>query len=299
MQHCPECNKVNQGAFNFCWNCGAALRNVVNKEIEKLGSEIKQLKKENDSFQNKVAELKEQLADDVINREINQLRNEKIKQEENISRLNGLLTSANREINQLHNEKTKNKLLEENISRLNGLLSSANVEKNQLYSEKNVLKKDNDSLKKQVTELNKKDATIEKLKVQLAEEKEGKNRQEAYQFRSKYYISLGFIVLIFVITTIILSSKNNALDHKINHIENKVIPPLQSTHNFTPQNYKSIVDRCYFYDDNFNRTNRYILYGEKLKIIRMKDNFAYGIYTDSKGKTVFFGWVRLGDLEAK
>jgi len=34
-----------------------------------------------------------------------------------------------------------------------------------------------------------------------------------------------------------------------------------------------------------------------VKIVRIKDNFAYGIYAKEKGVTIL-GWIRMGDISA-
>jgi len=173
--------------------------------------------------------------------------------------------------------------------------NNCNKEIKRLRSEKTILEKNNELLEDQILELkeqwSKKNKQIEKITT----EKTSKEQPD-HELKRKYRIALICIILLsatilsFAIITIVLSSKNNSLEQKISYIENKVIPPLQAEHDFTPQYYKSVVDKCYFDDDN----NRYILYGEKIKIIRIKNNFAYG--TSTNGENTISGWVRLGDI---
>lgn len=181
-------------------------------------------------------------------------------------------------------------IVNEEITKLHNEISEIEERRIELETVNTELK---NSLEQQQKQLLGKENEIKNLKAEKA--------TEIKKTQSGLWIIVVFLVIAFLffsITSIVLHIKNSSLEKKINHIETKVIPPLQTAHNFTPQDYKSVIDRCYFYDDNYNRTNRYILYGEKIKIIRIKDNFAYGIYTSTQGVTTS-GWVRMGDLEGK
>jgi predicted nuclease with TOPRIM domain len=106
------------------------------------------------------------------------------------------------------------------------------------------------------------------------------------------------VLLMFLVTFGIKSCKSSAqnqnLKNQVTAIEDK-LKPLQTEHDFTQQTYKAIVDKAYFYDDNFNRKDAYLYYGNEVITIRIKGNFGYSIYTNNKGVTLS-GWLRLSDL---
>ena len=147
-------------------------------------------------------------------------------------------------------------------------------------------------LEQQQKQLSEKELEIKKL--------ESKKGPKAPKIQSKRKGILPWIIVGSMFTIIIAFSleNDNTLSSKNQELE-KIITQktdsIRDLQHINPLHYKSVVDRCYFYDDNFNRTNRYICYGEKIKIIRIKNKFAYGIYMDGKDSWDW-GWVRLGDL---
>ena len=201
-----SCDTANQSVASFCMKCGAALGDVVNKEIT-------QLRNEKTVLENQISELKEQ-----------------------------------------------------------------NSEKTKLETDKII------KLEKQLQEKSK-------------EQPESESKRKPLMPAALGTVFFAIISLFFAITSMVKCSDNNSLEQKIHRIENSSIPPLQAEHDFIPKDYKSIVDIAYFYDSNFNRTKNHIRYGERVKIVRVKDNFGYGICTDTKGVTIL-GWVRMGDISS-
>ncbi|MDR2835993.1 MAG: zinc ribbon domain-containing protein [Bacteroidales bacterium] len=181
----------------------------------------------------------------------------------------------------------------------------------QLRTEKKELEKKNKSYKSKIKGLEYQLSKIEQNRKTLNETLAAKTSEATIQInritdknnklekqRKVILISSGIILFVvfiaFEITLLSKSSKNSTLQQQIEHTKTEIIQPLQAEHNFVPQRYTSIVDRCYFYDNNFNRTNSYIYYGDTVTIIRIKDNFAYGIYDKQT-----FGWLRLSDIKLK
>lgn len=266
MQNCPQCNIPNPNVNNFCRSCGAALKNVVNEEVNKLNSKITKLEAGNKSFKNQISELKQQLDDS----EINELRNEKTELEEKLEIAKEL----------------KDKL----TSTCSDMQSKLEIKENEIKGLRTELNYVKDKAKHKNTENEK--------SYQQSETKQWENKD----LKRKYYIIIACITVLFVVSLFFVFITNFSNKNQIHSLENTITNIIKEKEDLQkklefPRSSKSIVDRCYFYDNNFNRTNRYITYGEKIKVDSIKDNFAYGTYTDPKENTIS-GWVRKGDLKA-